>query len=85
MVGHYRISVGVSEADVHPGDLSGYAASRGLDFRSQALQLGYLGAFPWAEELMFNVMRACCREGRVSSSTRSSCSMRGRAATGQDP
>ena len=53
-----RISVGVGEADVHPGDLSGYAASRGLDFRSQALQLGYLGAFPWAEELMFNARDA---------------------------
>jgi hypothetical protein len=38
-------------------DLSEYAASRGLDFRGQATQLGYLGAFPWAEELMFNVMR----------------------------
>ena len=46
VVGHYRISVGVSKSDVHPGDLSGYAASRGLDFRGQALQLGYLGAFP---------------------------------------
>src|SRR5215211_2814419 len=38
-------------------DLSGYAASRGLDFRGQKSQLGYLAAFPWAEELMFNVMR----------------------------
>src|SRR4051794_8675957 len=38
-------------------DLSGYAASRDLDFRGQATQLGYLAAFPWAEELMFNVMR----------------------------
>jgi hypothetical protein len=38
-------------------DLSDYAASRGLDFRGQKSQLGYLAAFPWAEELMFNVMR----------------------------
>src|SRR4051794_39846427 len=38
-------------------DLREWASSRGLDFRDQASQLGYLGAFTWAEELQWNVVR----------------------------
>jgi hypothetical protein len=38
-------------------DLRDWAASRGLDFRDQANQLGYLGAFTWAKELQWNVVR----------------------------
>jgi hypothetical protein len=38
-------------------DLRDWAASRGLDFRDQANQVGYLGAFTWAKELQWNVVR----------------------------
>jgi hypothetical protein len=38
-------------------DLRDWATSRGLDFRDQANQVGYLGAFTWAKELQWNVVR----------------------------
>lgn len=38
-------------------DLSGYAGSRGLAYRGQTSQMGYLAAFTWAPELQWNVMR----------------------------
>lgn len=38
-------------------DLRDYAASRGLDHRGNASQIGFLAAFPMSEELQFNVLR----------------------------
>lgn len=45
-------------------DLSGYAASRGLDFRGQSSLAGYLGAFTFTPELQFNVLRGVLPGGR---------------------
>lgn len=45
-------------------DLSGYAASRGLDFRGQAGIAGYFGAFTFTSELQWNVIRGVLPGGR---------------------
>jgi hypothetical protein len=42
---------------VPESDLSDYAASRGLEHRGNASQIGWLYAFPMSEELQFNVLR----------------------------
>ncbi len=38
-------------------DLTDYANSRGLSYRGQRAQLGYVAAFPMTEDLQFNVLR----------------------------
>jgi hypothetical protein len=39
------------------GDLTEYAASRGLEFKGSRPQMGYTAAFPMTPELTFNVVR----------------------------
>ena len=38
-------------------DTRAWAAARGLDYRDQSSQLGYLGAFTWHQDLQYNVVR----------------------------
>ena len=46
-------------------DLQDYAASRGLEHRGNASQIGYLAAFPLSEELQFNVLRGALPGGET--------------------
>jgi hypothetical protein len=46
-------------------DLSGYAAERGLAFRGQSGAAGYFGAFSFAKELQWNMMRGILPGGRT--------------------
>ena len=46
-------------------DLSAYAAARGLDYRGNRAQMGYVAAFPMTEELQFNVVRGVLPGGEA--------------------